>query len=40
VDGVFVDYPIAQKAERIITTSEALAARDAAVARRQATAKT
>ncbi len=30
VDGVFVDYPIAQKAERIIETAEALAARDAA----------
>ena len=30
VDGVFVDYPIAEKAERIITTAEALAARDAA----------
>jgi citrate lyase subunit beta/citryl-CoA lyase len=35
VDGVFVDYPIAQKAERIIATAEALAARDAAVAERR-----
>ena len=32
VDGVFVDYPIAQKAERIISLSDALAARDAASA--------
>jgi hypothetical protein len=30
VDGVFVDYPIAEKAERIIRTGEILAARDAA----------
>jgi citrate lyase subunit beta/citryl-CoA lyase len=30
VDGVFVDYPIADKAERIIATAEALAARDGA----------
>jgi len=30
VDGVFVDYPIAEKAERIIKTAETLAARDAA----------
>ncbi len=33
VDGIFVDYPIAQKAERIIATAEALAARDAATVR-------
>jgi len=33
VDGVFVDYPIAEKAERIIRTAEALAARDAAAQR-------
>jgi citrate lyase subunit beta / citryl-CoA lyase len=31
VDGVFVDYPIAEKAERIVRTAETLAARDAAV---------
>ena len=30
VDGVFVDYPIAEKAEHIIRTAETLAARDAA----------
>jgi len=30
VDGVFVDYPIADKAERIIRLADALAARDAA----------
>ena len=29
VDGVFVDYPIAEKAERIVRTAEILAARDA-----------
>jgi len=30
VDGVFVDYPIAEKAEHIIRTAETLAVRDAA----------
>ena len=30
VDGVFVDYPIAQKAEHIVRTAETLAARDGA----------
>jgi citrate lyase subunit beta / citryl-CoA lyase len=30
VDGVFVDYPIAEKARRIVALAEALAARDAA----------
>jgi citrate lyase subunit beta / citryl-CoA lyase len=30
VDGIFVDYPIARKAERIVATAEGLAARDAA----------
>jgi citrate lyase subunit beta/citryl-CoA lyase len=30
VDGVFVDCPIAQKAEHIVSTAETLAARDAA----------
>jgi citrate lyase subunit beta/citryl-CoA lyase len=30
VDGVFVDYPVADKAERIIRTAETFAARDAA----------
>jgi hypothetical protein len=30
VDSVFVDYPIAEKSERIISTAETLAARDAA----------
>jgi citrate lyase subunit beta/citryl-CoA lyase len=30
VEGVFVDYPIADKARRIVETAEALAARDAA----------
>ena len=33
VDGVFVDYPIAEKAERIVRTAEILAARDAAAAK-------
>ncbi len=28
VDGIFVDYPIVEKAERIVTLSETLAARD------------
>jgi citrate lyase subunit beta/citryl-CoA lyase len=32
VDGVFVDYPIAEKAEHIIRTAETLTARDAAAA--------
>jgi len=34
VDGVFVDYPIAAKAERIVRDALHLAARDAAAARR------
>jgi citrate lyase subunit beta/citryl-CoA lyase len=32
VDGVFVDYPIADKARQIVALAEALAARDARVA--------
>jgi citrate lyase subunit beta / citryl-CoA lyase len=38
VDGVFVDYPIADKAARIVTLAEALAARDASSAQARAIA--
>lgn len=34
VDGIFVDYPILEKAERIIRLAESLAAKDAATAAR------